>query len=59
MLWIFTTVLLVAVAVRMAQRQRHLVFVSPMEPMSVVHLRFANRTPEMKAALCEASSILR
>jgi hypothetical protein len=59
MLWILGTMLLVSVAVGVAQRQRQLVFVSPMDPISVLHLRFANRAPEMKAALYEASSILR
>ncbi len=59
MLWMFATMLLVSLTVRVRQRQRHLVFVSPMDPISVLHLRFANRTVAMKAALYEASSILR
>ncbi len=59
MLWIVGTMLLVSVAVRVMHVQRHFVFVSPMDPISAVHLRFANRTPEMEAALYEASRILR
>jgi hypothetical protein len=59
MLWILGTMLLVAVAVRVTHVQHHLVFVSPMDPISAVHLRFAKRTPETKAALYEASRILR
>jgi hypothetical protein len=58
MLWIFGTMLLISVAVRGRHRQRRSVFVSPMDPISVLHLRFADRTPEMKAALYEASTIL-
>ncbi len=58
MLWIFGTMLLVSVAVLVRQRQRQFVFVSPMDLISVLHLRFANRTPEMKAALYDASLIL-
>jgi hypothetical protein len=58
MLWILGTMLLVSVAVRVTHVHRHLVFVSPLDPISAVHLRFANRTPDMKAALYEASRIL-
>lgn len=58
MLWIVGTMLLVSVAVRVMHVQRHSVFVSPLDPISVVHLRFANRTAEMKAALYRASRVL-
>ena len=58
MTWILGTMLLASVAVRVTYVQRHSVFVSPLDAISVVHLRFANRTPEMKAALYQASRVL-
>ena len=58
MLWIFGTMLLASVAVRVRQRRCDFVFVSPMDPISVLYLRFASRTPAMKAALYDASSLL-
>lgn len=56
--WIVWLVSAASIALCVARRRRDLVFVAPLDPISVVHLRLAHRPARAKLALRAASRLL-